>query len=84
MKDWLHGVRPAAPELETQSSLDKEPVTDAERLRLVYQLITLPKEEGGAGITVGQGNWDLVESIFPLHDRVFNKVGGGYFHDLSR
>lgn len=73
VKDWLHGVRPAAPELETQSSLDKEPVTDAERLRLVYQLITLPKEEGGAGITVGQGNWDLVESIFPLHDRAFNK-----------
>jgi len=73
VKDWLHGIRPAAPDKETQKSLDSEPVTDAERLRLVYLLITLPQGEGGAGITPKQGEWDMVESIFALHDREFNK-----------
>ncbi|KAF8477055.1 calcium-activated chloride channel-domain-containing protein [Kalaharituber pfeilii] len=73
VKDWLHGIRPAAPDKETQKSLDKEPVTDAERLRLVYLLLTLPEGEGGAGITPKQGEWNLVESIFALHDRSFNK-----------
>lgn len=74
IKDWLYGIRPAAPDKETQKSLDSEPVTDAERLRLVYLLITLPEVEGGAGITPKQGQWDLVESVFALHDREFNKV----------
>ncbi|KAF8453652.1 plasma membrane stress response protein-like protein [Terfezia claveryi] len=73
VKDWLHGIRPAAPDKETQKSLDLEPVTDAERLRLVYLMITLPPGEGGAGITPKQGEWDLVESIFALHDREFEK-----------
>lgn len=75
MKDWLHGVRAAAPDKETQRSLDKEPLTEAERLRIVWQLITLPESEGGAGITPGHGQWALVESVFPLHDHEFNKVG---------
>ncbi|EWC44744.1 hypothetical protein DRE_06522 [Drechslerella stenobrocha 248] len=73
VRDWLHGIRPAAPETETQRSLEKEPLTDGERLRLVYSLITLPNSEGGAGITPKQGEWSLVESIFALHDRDFNK-----------
>lgn len=77
VKDWLYGVRPAAPDKETQRSLDKEPLTEAERLRIVYQLITLPQGEGGAGITPKQGPWTLVESIFPLHDHEFNKVSAG-------
>ncbi|KAI5853032.1 calcium-activated chloride channel-domain-containing protein [Morchella snyderi] len=74
VKDWLHGVRSAAPDKETQRSLDKEPLTEAERLRIVWQLITLPDSEGGAGITPKQGQWDLVESVFPLHDHEFNKA----------
>ncbi|RPA91933.1 DUF590-domain-containing protein [Choiromyces venosus 120613-1] len=74
VKDWLYGVRPAAPDKETQRSLDKEPLTEAERLRIVYQLITLPVGEGGAGITPKHGSWNLVESIFPLHDHDFNKA----------
>lgn len=40
----------------------------------MWQLITLPKSEGGAGITPKQGEWKLVESVFPLHDHKFNKV----------
>ncbi|KAK6501147.1 hypothetical protein TWF481_008995 [Arthrobotrys musiformis] len=73
VRDWLHGIRPAAPEKETQRSLENEPFTDGERLRLVYSLITLPNSEGGAGITPKQGEWSLVESIFALHDHDFNK-----------
>ncbi|RVD85297.1 uncharacterized protein DFL_003623 [Arthrobotrys flagrans] len=56
VRDWLHGIRPAAPEKETQRSLENEPFTD-----------------GGAGITPKQGEWNLVESIFALHDHDFNK-----------
>lgn len=51
IKDWLHGVRPAAPDDETQRSLDKEPLTEAERLRIVYAMLTYPLSDGGAGIT---------------------------------
>ena len=80
VKDWLHGIRPEAPGKETQKSLDLESVKDAERLRLVYLLITLPPGEGGAGITPKQGEWDMVESIFTLHDRQFEKV---YFRGVS-
>ncbi|KAF8537707.1 calcium-activated chloride channel-domain-containing protein [Trichophaea hybrida] len=73
VKDWLHGVRPAAPDTETQRSLDKEPLTEAERLRIIHAMLTLPSSEGGAGITPGKGDWSLVEGIFPLHDHEFNK-----------
>jgi anoctamin-10 len=71
--DWLYGVRLRAPEKQIQKSLEDEPVTDAERLRLVYLLITKPSNEGGAGITPKQGEWKSVESIFALHDHSFNK-----------
>lgn len=54
--------------------MDDEPVTEAERLRLVYLLITKPKNEGGAGITPKEGEWEGVESIFALHDHQFNKA----------
>ena len=36
-------------------------------------MITRPREEGGAGITPKEGEWENVESIFPLHDVAFNK-----------
>jgi hypothetical protein len=55
-------------------SLQDDPVTEAERLRLVFLLITRPKGEGGAGITPGSGPWTSVESIFPLHDHAFNRT----------
>jgi len=74
VQDWLYGVRTAAPEKELDSNLNHEPITEAERLRLVYLLITKPREEGGAGITPKSGEWKGVESIFPLHDHAFNKA----------
>ena len=73
VKDWLYGVRAAQPDKETQTSLTSQPLTQAERFRIVHHMITSPREEGGAGLTPKQGEWKNVESIFPLHDRAFNK-----------
>ncbi|KAI9676656.1 MAG: hypothetical protein M1829_002973 [Trizodia sp. TS-e1964] len=74
LKDWLYGLRPSAPAQETQESLALEPLTEAERLRVICSLITNPTSEGGAGITPKSGQWKCVESIFPLHDHTFNKI----------
>ena len=73
VKDWLYGIRPAQPDRETRNSITNQPLTEAERYRIVYQLITGSKEEGNAGITPTHGQWKNVESIFPLHDHTFNK-----------
>ena len=73
MKDWLNGIRPAQPDRETQNSLASQPLTEAERYRIIHHLITGPKKEGSAGIVAKHGQWKNVESIFPLHDRNFNK-----------
>ena len=71
MKDWLYGVRSSAPEKGEQSTTT---LTQAERLRNVYYIITRPPSDEGAGITAGKGEWTAVESIFPLHDHEFNKA----------
>jgi anoctamin-10 len=73
VRDWLHGVRAAAPPKETREALEAEPLYEAERLRIIYQLITNPENEGGAGITPKEGEWENVESIFALHDHAYNK-----------
>ena len=46
----------------------------AERLRILYQLIVNPINDGGAGITPKQGEWESVESIFALHDHAANRA----------
>jgi hypothetical protein len=74
VQDWLYGIRTTALHKDMQTQLDDEPVTEAERLRLVYLLITKPKNEGGAGITPKTGEWKDVQSIFALHDHKFNKA----------
>ncbi|CZT46611.1 related to IST2 protein [Rhynchosporium secalis] len=74
VQDWLYGVRTAAPEKELQKAIDDEPITEAERLRITYLLITKSKNDGGAGITPKDGEWKGVESIFALHDHAFNKA----------
>ena len=73
VKDWLYGVRAAQPDREAHNTLTREPPTQGERYRIIYHMITSPKEEGGAGITPKQGQWKEVESVFPLHDQKFNK-----------
>jgi len=72
--EWLGGVRLAPPEDDTQTSMQEDPITDAERLRAVHLLITGPERDGGAGITPGLHGWNYVDSIFPLHDPKFNRV----------
>ncbi|KAF2190943.1 DUF590-domain-containing protein [Zopfia rhizophila CBS 207.26] len=73
VRDWIHGVRAAAPPKETREALEGEPLYEAERLRIIYQLITNPVAEGGASITPKEGEWENVVSIFPLHDHAYNK-----------
>ncbi|KAK3687654.1 calcium-activated chloride channel-domain-containing protein [Podospora appendiculata] len=73
VQDWLYGVRTAAPNQDLTKYFDDEPVTEAERLRLAYLLITKAKNEGGAGITPKVGHWKHVASVFPLHDHSFNR-----------
>jgi hypothetical protein len=73
VRDWIHGVRAAAPPKETREALETEPLYEAERLRIIYQLITNPVDEGGAGITPKEGEWEAVESVFALHDHAYNK-----------
>ncbi|GAB7351378.1 hypothetical protein MBLNU459_g2059t1 [Dothideomycetes sp. NU459] len=72
VRDWIHGVRTAAPQKDAKS-LEAEPLHEAERLRVIYSLITNPVEEGGAGITPKEGQWKNVESIFALHNYSYNK-----------
>ena len=74
MRDWIHSVRTAAPEKVTRAALEKDPLYEAERLRIIYQLITNDTEDGGAGITPKHGDWKNVNSIFALHDRAYNKL----------
>lgn len=73
VNDWLHGVRQAQPDKDTQNILTADPMTSAERLRLIYHMITDPKVDGGAEITPQQGEWKNVQSIFALHDPAGNK-----------
>lgn len=72
VRDWIHGVRTAAPSKVTRESLEAEPLYEAERLRIIYQLITNPASEGGAGITPREGEWENVD-VFALHDHAYNK-----------
>ncbi|EDN11058.1 transmembrane protein [Histoplasma capsulatum] len=72
VRDWLHGVRNSQPDPDAKGSC--VPETDAERFLIVYNMITAPSNEGGAGITPKQGEWDNVDSIFPLHDKLLNRT----------
>ncbi|KAK5107793.1 hypothetical protein LTR62_000661 [Meristemomyces frigidus] len=73
VKDWVHGARSAEPSCEVRQTLEQDPMSEAERFRIIYQLITNPQSEGGAGITPKKGDWENVESVFALHDHVYNK-----------
>lgn len=72
VQDWLYGVRAKTPHQDVDRHFQQEPITEAERLRLGYLLMTKPKLEGGAGITPKSRQWTNVESIFPLHNHAFN------------
>lgn len=71
MRDWLYGIRNGEPEAPDAIDLNAE--TEAERLRVISHMITLPAHEGGAGITPQHGEWENVKAVFPLHDEETNK-----------
>ena len=73
IRDWLHGVRQIQPVRETVDTLTGGPLSEAERLRVIHDLITAQRADGGAGITPKHGEWKFVEAIFPLHDHERNK-----------
>ncbi|KAF5362451.1 hypothetical protein D9756_002731 [Leucocoprinus leucothites] len=50
------------------------PLSPADRIRLVHGYIASTPTDGGLGISPGSSEWDLVESITPLHDRSFNET----------
>lgn len=57
-----------------ENELPRHDLTEAERLRLVYDMITLPENEGGANISPDTDKF--VDSIFALHNDELNKVWG--------
>lgn len=73
VRDWMHGVRNSVPSADVKESLVAEPLNEAERLRIIYQMITNEVQEGGAGITPKKGEWENVESVFALHNHTYNK-----------
>ncbi|KAJ3566882.1 hypothetical protein NP233_g6723 [Leucocoprinus birnbaumii] len=68
--DFLSGL-PVTP--VTRESV-VEPLSAANRIRLVHSYITSCQSEGGLGISPGSPEWDLIDSITPLHDRIFNEA----------
>ncbi|KAG0265761.1 hypothetical protein BG011_004115 [Mortierella polycephala] len=79
IQDWLAGVK-VADTAETEQLLQPakardqslDDVTEADRIRLISDLIIGLPSEGGAGIYPDQDEY--VESILPLHDKAFNNV----------
>lgn len=53
--------------------LAEEPLTPADRLRLVHTYVTSTPTDGGLGVVPGSSNWDRVESVLVLHDHTFNE-----------
>ncbi len=74
VRDFLLGVRVDEIEDNRNDDTDEsfQKLTEAERLRLVYEILTQPESEGGAGISSQVDKY--VDSILPLHNEEFNKV----------
>ncbi|KIK58655.1 hypothetical protein GYMLUDRAFT_202492 [Collybiopsis luxurians FD-317 M1] len=69
--DFLSGL-PVTP-ITNSTVSDTPPLAPSDRLRLVHAYITSIPADGGLGVTPGASEWDLVESVFCLHDRAFNE-----------
>ncbi|KAI0831862.1 DUF590-domain-containing protein [Trametes gibbosa] len=52
--------------------LIEEPLSPADRLRLVHTYVTSTPADGGLGVAPGSSNWDRIESVLVLHDHAFN------------
>ncbi|CAO3642924.1 unnamed protein product [Mucor hiemalis] len=73
VRDFLLGVRVDEIDDNKHDNTDQQfqNLTEAERLRLVYEILTQPESEGGAGISSHVDKY--VDSIIPLHNQQFNK-----------
>ncbi|RIA88636.1 calcium-activated chloride channel-domain-containing protein [Glomus cerebriforme] len=72
INDWFAGVR--VKDIQNDNDVENdEPLSDSERLRLIYEIITKPVREKGAGINPGLGDFELVESILLLQDGEYNE-----------
>ncbi|KAJ3774182.1 calcium-activated chloride channel-domain-containing protein [Lentinula raphanica] len=69
--DFLSGL-PVTP-ITNDSLSESLSLAPSDRLRLVHAYITSIHSDGGLGVTPGTSEWDLVESIFCLHDKQFNE-----------
>src|ERR1051325_2840917 len=74
INDWFAGVRINDIQNDNEEVESDEPLPDSERLRLIYEIITNPTGERGAGINPGLGDFELVESILLLQDDEYNEV----------
>ncbi|KAI0358315.1 DUF590-domain-containing protein [Trametes cingulata] len=54
--------------------LTAEPLSPADRLRLVHTYVTSTPADGGLGVAPGSSTWDRVESVMVLHDHSFNEA----------
>lgn len=72
VRDFLLGVRVDEIEQDKDTIEQFQDLTDAERLRLVYEILTQPEEQGGAGISTHVDKY--VEFIMPLQNDEFNHV----------
>ncbi|GAA96390.1 hypothetical protein E5Q_03057 [Mixia osmundae IAM 14324] len=85
LDDWLHGISSTKqPDPKSERDFISDPVSEGERLRHVYTLITGYDDESvnssqatrsnrKAGITPGTGHYTRVKAIFPPHNPKFNK-----------
>ncbi|KAG9306899.1 hypothetical protein G9A89_002568 [Geosiphon pyriformis] len=70
--DWLKGVRIRDIDDDNVSGSDVS-LNEAERLRLVHDIITRSTNDDGAGIYPRLGDFELVTSLLPIHDRDYNQ-----------
>ncbi|KAG0166865.1 hypothetical protein DFQ28_000410 [Apophysomyces sp. BC1034] len=70
VRDFLLGVRVDDIHEEAVASRSVDDFTDAERLRLVHDILTSAEKDGGADISPNVDKY--VESIMPLHDDQFD------------
>ncbi|RPD76236.1 DUF590-domain-containing protein [Lentinus tigrinus ALCF2SS1-7] len=68
--DFLCGL-PTTNPIGTRD-LSSEPLTPADRLRLVHTYVSATPADGGLGVAPGSSSWDRVESVMVLHDHEFN------------
>ncbi|KAJ6504498.1 calcium-activated chloride channel-domain-containing protein, partial [Mycena vulgaris] len=67
--DFISGLPNTPVKVEDEA----QPLSPADRIRLVHAFITSTPTDGGLGISPDSPKWDLVESVMALHDREFNE-----------